>query len=218
VNQQFKYAAVFQQTSNLLEIFIPSSTVVVRRARKGSAYIQPNPSSPAGLSGPYTYDPEQIFYFSKVQSDVDPAAYPSGFFDASSGNTLQLVDASQFPDQEGYIYFGYGSSVAEGPVPYIARPDNKTLILSPAYIVQNRHPVNSDVGYIPSKSSVPIDALASQYPFFLTGTAPGRIYAQSLIESVAAAGVNIQWTILYPNSIGLGGYSTIADEKAFVWG
>lgn len=218
VNQQFKYAAVFQDTSNLLEIFIPSSTVVVRRDRKGSAYIQPNPSSPAGLAGPYTYSKSQIFYLTNVQSTIDPTAYPSGFFDAGSGSLLQLVNASSFPDQEGFIYLGYGTSHAEGPVPYIARPDNQSLIISPAYIIQKRHPVGTDVGFVPSKSSVPINALGDQYPFYLTGTAPGRLYAQSLIESVVAAGVNVQWTILYPSSIGLGGYDTVADEKTFVWG
>ena len=295
VNQQLKYAAAFQLVNGNLQIFIPASTIVVRRSLKGAGYMN---DAGSGVIGQYLYDPTQLFYISNVESNIDPQYYIHGFFNAASGNLLKLKDASQFPDAPGYIILGYGTSVQEGPIPYLARPDSKTLLLSPAYVIQNDHPVGveittisrtsstvtantaiphglatgdtidveavppgilhgtdfngtftvnvinptqltwsqslvddhtdggifstqivfTDVAYVPQKATVPIDNIASQYPFYITGTSAGRIFSQELISSIAAAGITITWIILYPSDIGLGEWGRPDSEKVFIWG
>jgi hypothetical protein len=56
------------------------------------------------------------------------------------------------------------------------------------------------------------------YPFYITDVVAGRVYAQELIQSVAAAGINIVFTILYPSDIGLGKWGTQYSEISEVYG
>jgi hypothetical protein len=65
----------------------------------------------------------------------------------------------------------------------------------------------------------------SDYGVYLTGTADGRNFAQELIESITAAGINLQIIIIYPSDIGLGnegGSDSIlkppTSDKVNVWG
>jgi hypothetical protein len=39
-----------------------------------------------------------------------------------------------------------------------------------------------------------------------------------LIQSIVATGINIVFTILYPNDIGLGKWGTIYTENPIIWG
>ena len=53
---------------------------------------------------------------------------------------------------------------------------------------------------------------------FITDVVSGRIYAESLIEQVTAAGISLVFTILYPDDRGLGGAGTSHSEIVYVYG
>ncbi len=58
----------------------------------------------------------------------------------------------------------------------------------------------------------------SDFPFYITDIVAGRLYAEELINTVAATGINLLITIIYPGSEGLGKWGTTSDEKVDIWG
>lgn len=208
------YAAVYQVENRLLEIFLPAATKVIRRDRIGSAHIH-DPSDPLSSlpnqPGPYGYDLTQSFTISAIGTTLSQQV------DSNSSKVIQVADSSSFPDQMGYIVLGYGTQQQEGPIPYIARPSSNTLLISPAYNVQNVHPTGEDVAYV-YKNPVVISKDGFDYPFYLTGVVDGRTYAQDLITEIAATGINVVFTILYPGDVGLGKAGTPNSEIVEIWG
>lgn len=162
--------------------------------------------------GPYMFDTTQPFTVSSTGTTLAQQ------LDGTDPRVFQVEDASQFPDDQGYLIFGYGTEDQEGPVPYISRPSNNTLLISPAYTLRNSFPAGTDVALVASKSPPELTADGLDYPFYLTDVVAGRVYAQDLINSVAATGITIIFTILYPNDIGLGKWGTIYTENPIVWG
>jgi hypothetical protein len=167
--------------------------------------LQPN------QPGPYVYDTTQPFTVSTIGSTLTQAV------NGSSSRVVSVKDSSQFPDQQGYVILGYGTANQEGPVPYIARPSNSTILISPAYKIKFVHTPGTDISFIESKAPVVITSDGTDYPFYVTGVADGRIYAQNLITSIAATGITIVFTILYPSDQGLGKFGTIYSENPTIW-
>lgn len=212
---RLSYAALYQSSARLLQIFLPAATKVVRRDRIGSAHLH-DPSDPVSLlpnqQGPYMYDISQPYTVSNIGTTLNQN------LDGTMARVISVGDSSAFPDQQGNIILGYGSSTQEGPIPYIARPSNNTLLISPAYTIKNTHLTGTDVALVAEKSPANVSRDGLDYPFYITDVVSGRIYAQDLINSIAATGINIVFTILYPSDIGLGKWGTPYSENPEVWG
>lgn len=215
LGSRLSYAAVYQTEARMLQVFLPAATKVVRRDRRGSAHLH-DPSDPISLlphqEGPYMYDETQPFTVSTIGTTL------SNNLDGTMSRVVTVSDSSLFPDAQGYIILGYGTSLQEGPIPYIARPSSSTLLLSPAYTIKNKHPAGSDVALVAAKAPADISRDGFDYPFYITDVVSGRLYAQDLINSVAATGISIVFTILYPSDIGLGKWGTIYSENPAIWG
>lgn len=209
------YAAVYQTQSRILQVFLPAATKVVRRDRRGSAHLH-DPSDPVSLlpnqEGPYAYDLTQPFTVSNIGTLL------AQDLDGSMSRVVSVADASAFPDEQGNLILGYGTSHQEGPIPYIARPSSTTLLISPAYNIKKFHPNGSDVALVSQKAAADVSRDGFDYPFYLTDVVSGRLYAQNLIQSVAATGITIIFTILYPSDIGLGKWGTQYSENPVIWG
>jgi hypothetical protein len=162
--------------------------------------------------GPYMYDTTQPFTLSSIGTKLEQV------LDADQSRVIQVADSSQFPDDFGYIILGYGTSQQEGPIPYIGRPSNDTLLLSPIYTVQNVFQPGTDVAYVASKGSVVLSQDGLDYPFYLTDVVSGREYAEQLINDVAATGITIVFTVIYGNDYGLGKWGTKYSEIPVIWG
>lgn len=211
-----RYAAVFQTDASILEIFIPATTKIVRRERIGSAHIHDTDVEPIGgypdTQGPYVFDLSQPFTISSVGTTG------TSQFDPDTGRVISVVDSSDFPDSAGYIILGYGTSHQEGPIPYLARPSNTSLLLNPSYRIRNIHPSGTDVALVATRGPVQLAKDGTDYQFYVTGIADGRIYTQDLINSVAATGITVVFHILYPGDEGLGSWLKPTSEKTYVWG
>lgn len=305
LTSRLSYAALYQPTSKLLQIFLPAATKVIRRDRTGSAHLHDDPyvaytfnvnpisgdqfniattiSMQAGANfsigitvestvqnaanylntlsgikayangsvlkvfqtdislvlvgtysgvqnivpslpqgdlasifpnqpGPYMYDTSQPFTVSNVGTTL------AQNLDGTMPRVIQVANSSLFPDTQGDLIFGYGTQNQEGPVPYIARPSSNTLLISPAYTIKNTHVSGTDISLVASKAAPDISRDGLDYPFYITDVVSGRIYAQDLINSVAASGINIVFTILYPSDIGLGKWGTQYSENPSIWG
>lgn len=212
---RLSYAAVYQSDARTLQVFLPAATQVIRRGREGSAHLH-DPSDAVSLlphqEGPYMYDETQPFTVSNIGTTL------VGSLDGTMSRVITVADSSLFPDEQGNIIIGYGTSKQEGPIPYISRPSNNTILISPAYTVKNQHVNGTDVALISTKAPANISRDGLDYPFYITDVVSGRVYAQDLINSVAATGINIVFTILYPSDIGLGKWGTKYSENPKIWG
>jgi hypothetical protein len=209
-----RFAAAYQTQTNILNIFIPATTKVVRRSRVGSAHLHElNLPSTPDTYGPYVYDLSQPFVISSAAGTTASTA-----LDSDSGRVISVTDSSQFPDSPGNIILGYGTSHQEGPIPYLARPSNTSLLLNPSYTIINNHPIGTDVALISQLGPVVIAKDGSDYPFFVTDIVSGRTYAEDLINAIVATGITTVITIVYPGDIGLGKWGTQYSEKTYIWG
>lgn len=169
--------------------------------------LQPN------QQGSYGYDLTQPFTVSEIGTLLNQAS-----LDGSVSRLVEVADSTLFPDSQGYIVLGYGTATQEGPIPYVSRPSSTTLLISPTYTIQNTHLLGEDVALVSQKAPVTIANDGTDYPFYVTDVVSGRLYAQDLINSVAATGISIVFTILYPGSTGLGKWNTIYSEIADIYG
>jgi hypothetical protein len=201
--------------------FSYSGTPVVTTS---GSFLAPNPyvlaSGPEGdntslipnQQGPYSYDLAQPFTVSAINTTLTET------LNANSSRVIEVANSSQFPNTLGYLILGYGTEEQEGPVPYIVAPSSTTLLISPIYTIQNVHPAGTSVMYVAQNSPVVLTQDGLDYPFYVTDVVSGREYAQSLINSVAATGINIVFTILYPGDIGLGKWGTPYSEISQIYG
>ena len=161
--------------------------------------------------GPYVFDTAQPFTVGAAGTTLTQDV------NASTGDVVLVESSAGFPNGVGYVVFDYGGPTQElGQM--IATPSSTSILLSPVNNLLYDHPAGQQIRVVASKSPVVPALNGSDYQFFNTGTAEGRVYAQDLINQIVAAGVSIVYTILYPNSIGLGKSDTPYDEVAYVFG
>ena len=208
-----RYAGAFQTSPRTLEVFIPATTKVVRRNRAGAAHIYESGPSNQGQEGPYVYDTEKGYVIGE-QSGLTTKK-----LDISSDSIVFIDNALEFPDEKGNLIFGLGTSHEEGPVPYISRPSSEALQLNPSYKFKKTHPIGTDVALIAQNSPANPNKDGSDYPFYLTDSVAGRVYAEDLINEITATGIIVMIYILYPNDIGLGKAGDQENsEKYYIWG
>ena len=172
-----------------------------------------NVVSNEGQVGPYSYDTTVGYTIG------EQAALTTEELDASSDKILFVDNSTQFPDEQGDLIIGFGTSHQEGPVPYISRPSNQTLRINPSYEFKQKHPKGTDVTLIAEKKPANPNKDGSDYPFYLTDSVAGRIYAQDLIQEITATGIVVVFYVLYPNDIGLGNWGDEENsEKYYIWG
>lgn len=212
VNSKSNFASLFQVDKSLLEIFIPATTRVVRRERQGAAHLKETGPSGNDL-GPYIWDTSKGYIIGGEECNT------TQIVDSSSLNIIQVDDASDLPDDTGFLIFGFGTSREEGPVPYISRPSSGSIIVDPSYVFKEVHPSGTNISLVALNSSYEPDKDGTDYPFYLTDVVSGRLYAEELIELVAATGITVVITILYPGDEGLGKWKDDENsEKFYIWG
>lgn len=212
INTKNTYATLFQVSPSVLEIFIPATTKVVRREKIGAAHLYESGPAAEGSEGPYVFDLSKGYLIGSEECDTTQQV------DSSSSNIIQVDDATEIPDESGYLIFGFGTEKEEGPVPYIARPSTNSLIIDPSYTFQNVHESGSNISLVSRNASYEPESDGTDYAFYATDIVSGRIYAEELINLVAATGINVIITILYPSDEGLGKWGEDASEKTYVWG
>lgn len=172
----------------------------------------PSIPGPNGTLGPYIFDTQQGFSIGGASTTLITDV------NGETGQVINVGSSVGFPNQTGYLIINYGCEDQEGPIPYIAVPSSGTILISPAYFMQQDHPIGSSVLLVAQKAPITLNPNGSDYEIFLTDTASGRVYAQNLINTIVAAGVTVIYTILYPDDIGLGKWGTQYSEVAYVYG
>lgn len=136
-------------------------------------------------------------------------------------STLSVADASEFPDQEGWVWIGYGEKDGFGPVKYLGRASPTSLMLDFNYKIPANNGIGAKVTLLEGSGPFIPDSIAANSAF-LTSSSVGRVAAMSQIEASLAAGIEANFTIKYPSDKGLGNQgrpitgSKISD-KVRVW-
>ena len=207
-----RYATIFEVTPEVIQVFIPATSVIVERSLTGSNHLQATVTD-SDWFGPYIYDPTQAGTMTEVSTElVSTVAFGQAY------QTLSVANADLFPDAPGYLMFEYGTARQEGPVRFIGRPGPTLFTLDPAYRFQREHLPGADVALLSSlyPEEPPVDG--STYAFYLTGTSAARLYSQDLIASLVASGLTLIITVLYPGDVGLGNFGTTNSDKYRIWG
>ncbi len=172
------------------------------------------PSLPTTL-GPYIFDTSFPYVVGGAETTTTTEV------NGETGQILNVVTSTGFPNSQGFLVIGYGTELQEGPIPYIATPSDGTILISPAYFIQKDHPSGSSVFLITQDAPITLPINGSYYQPYLTDTANGRVYAQNLINTIVAAGITVIYTILYPDQIGTGGWQSpipSAHEISYIYG
>lgn len=100
-----------------------------------------------------------------------------------------------------------------------------TLIMDSSYTFKFNHDVGSDITLLSDVRAYTPQPDGSDYGFYITGTADGRVFAAELMQEITALGIKLEIIIIYPNDVGLGnegGSADLADpptsDKVYVWG
>jgi hypothetical protein len=212
INAKNTFATVFQVSPSILEVFLPATTKVVRRDRVGAAHLHESGPSEVDSDGPYVYDISKSYLIGAEECNTGQT------IDSNSSNIIQVDDSSDIPDDSGYLIFGFGTEKEEGPVPYNGRPSTNSLIIDPSYAFEQVHDANTNISLVSLNSPYDPETDGTDYAFYATDIVSGRIYAEELINLVAATGINVIITILYPDDEGLGKWGESSSEKTYIWG
>lgn len=100
-----------------------------------------------------------------------------------------------------------------------------TLIMDSSYTFKHNHDIGDDVTLLSDVRAYEPSPDGSDYSFYITGTAQGRVFAAELMTQITALGINLEIIILYPSDIGLGNEGGTSDpnvpptsDKVYVWG
>lgn len=102
----------------------------------------------------------------------------------------------------GFLMFDLNTDNEEGPVPYVdALPGG--VVLSPSFKFARSHAIGGRVDFSSADVAIVSDD-GTDFPAYITATAPARNYCADLIEQITALGIALQIVIVYPSGLGVG--------------
>ena len=124
--------------------------------------------------------------------------------DIKSGNiilNLSIEASNNIPEEQGFLIFDYGLETQEGPVRYLYKASDSTIVMDPAYIFQYNHAPGSNIVAIRRKGAQVLSGLGKEYAFYVSDPSVAREVLKDLITSVKSVGVYLRYIIRYPNVI-----------------
>ena len=197
IQNQPRYASVYEVNPYEVVIFLPATTQIIKRSLIGAWHVHSGPTDHSFL-GSYSFDSKSGFPVTGNQTTLTQAIEQGSIETVGFGS-----NTTSFPDSTGYLVFEYGTSNQEGPVKYLGRPSSGSWLLDPSYKFQKTHEVGASVNLIAGRSPYQPKTDGSDYQAFVTGTVTGRIAATKLIESLTASGIFLNIIIVYPKGPGI---------------
>lgn len=163
--------------------------------------------------GPYIYDttngPAITGASTTLAQDID---------EGQNYSSILVANAGDFPADGGFLVFGFGTDIQVFPVKYnvaLAAGSPDTLLIDSSFVFPKSLPAGTSVILLQKRGIFVPDNPEDVGSFYLTDSIAGRIAASSTIDQIAAAGVEINKTVVYPGDIGLAnaGQPTSGVEK-----
>ncbi len=157
--------------------------------------------SPADIPGPYLLSPDSgpaitgvtTLLTQPVKSD---SQYPT--LHVTAGTALL------FPDEPGWLVLSFGRDNQTFPIKYLGQAGPDELMLDYATAFPFDLSIGTDVTLLLNKSPFNPENAEPLGVLYVTDSAAGRIAAEASLDSVAAAGIELVKTIIYPGDRGLG--------------
>jgi hypothetical protein len=139
----------------------------------------------------------------------------NGAFTVDSTPSATSYTFTKTPSGTFFETAGFSTPIVGGAV--------STLTIDPAYNFKFTHEIGTDISII-SDARAYIPAVdGTDYSTYITGTADGRLFAETLMQEITALGIKLEIIIIYPSDRGLGneglgaGDPPVSDE-VYVWG
>jgi len=147
------------------------------------------------IKGSYVWDLAAPFVLSSATANIQDGI--------TAGKIVRLLNIgpNEVPNQTGFLIFDYGKNTQEGPVKYLYKPADNVLALDPSYMFTKSHLLGSSVVVVSHKGPHVMDGLAGEYAPYVTDPSEARIILEQLIQSVASAGIFINFLVKYPEQL-----------------
>ena len=143
---------------------------------------------------PYVYDKFTTYTAAEVEATTNQ--------EIISGAPITILNCNTIPDDwpagEGYFILEYGVGNEEGPIKYLAKPNDNTLIVDPSHIFTKNHDSGVQVRLLSSNEATEPDTDGSDYAAYITGVAEARDLLAELIRQSVAAGIVVRFIIVFP--------------------
>lgn len=155
------------------------------------------PSSLSRINGPYVWDPLNAPFV----LSADTATIEQNIQAGTIIRLLTLDAANTIPATAGFVVFDYGLNNQEGPIKYLYKPSDNTIIVDPSYTFKFNHSIGSAVQLVESMGPHIMSGLGTEYPPYITDPSQARIVIENILESVTSAGIFVNFLINYPEQL-----------------
>lgn len=170
-------------------------------SKQQTVVYTPFKASASTTPGPFTFNPHGGLAVTSKESTTSQVLTKGQQY-----ASVSVADATQFPDSEGWLVFGFGTSQQLGPVKYLGRLSPTSLSLDFKFKFPLDVASGEDVTLLLQKG--PWDPDASELgAFYITPSPAGRIAAEDTIEDISGAGIGLEKIVVYPGDRGLGAVS-----------
>jgi hypothetical protein len=192
---------VAQVSPHRVDIQIPATTQVVNRNPHSAAYARIDSSPrPPGDPGPYIYDPQNGLAVTAIQSTLTSPLLKSQHYEY-----VDVLSAADFPEGPGYFVLGFGRSLQSSPIKYLKKIGPTRLLIDFGYGMEFDYLAGTTIDCLSARGPWVPASPADTGNFYITGSAAGRLVAQSTSTDAAAAGIELDFTVVFPGDRGLGG-------------
>lgn len=195
--------AIYNINQNELLIEIPAIVPALRRTLKGSHHfhldstLEPPRGVAQGVwSGSFLFNPNgsvNTFTITKQRALLQQVVSKGDVY-----TSVAVDNTSTFDTPSGELIFGFGTSEQEGPIKYRGIPNSATILLDPSYTFKFNHSIGTAINVISKQEPyVPVRS-GKDLAIYLTSPSGAREIVQSILETLASAGIIIKFKILAP--------------------
>lgn len=151
------------------------------------------------FAGPFIFDPVDGRAITATETTLQQEIRAGGQY-----RTITVADATDFPDEEGWLVFGFGTARQTPAVRYLGRSTATELALDYLFHFPAALDVGETVTLLSQRPPFVPDGPDEVGVFYATASAAGRLAAQASVEDASAAGVDLRIEVVYPGDKGLG--------------
>jgi hypothetical protein len=214
LNGQFRVNAV--PDGNTIQFVTPER--LDRTVGTSSFLLLPVGAQVRTTLGPHVLDPREGPIVTASASTITQSLARGQRYDS-----IDVTDATIFPDQDGWLCFGFGTKEQVAPVRYFGRLSGTRLKLDFRFIFPKGVSNGASITLLKDKGAWLPERPEEVGMMYVTGSNAGVAAASSLVDEVLAAGVRAEKRIVYPGDRGLGGEGlpikgAKISDKVQVWG
>jgi hypothetical protein len=204
LTQQSQRVAAYQLNPGEVILEIPAFVPVTRDTLLGSHHFHaddtlasPVPSANGVWQGSFFYSTTQTPFVPTSKTAVLNQSISQGAF----LNTLTVSSTAGLPTSGGSLVINFGQNAEEHGLKYFAVLNSQTIEIDASYFFQNDHSPGEVLNVLmPNTNSPYAPRVAGQdLAMYMPSEVDARTSVQTLLETIAAAGIVVKFIILLPH-------------------